>query len=72
MGLLKIEDMITALMGDALAKRVSLMRCNDINEGAREAVMRSVQAEEEACIILKEVEKLYEATTKENTGEDPV
>lgn len=67
-----IEDMIMALMGDALAKRISLMQSNDISGGARKSVMRSVQAEEEACIILKEVQKLYEATTKENTGKDPV
>lgn len=72
MRLLKIEDIIMALMGDALAKRVSLMQSNDISDGAREAVMISVQAEEEACIILKEVEKLYEATKEENSGEDPV
>lgn len=67
---MSIEQMIDLIMTDVEAKR----ELNEIYRSAGkyvpEMVMKITQAQEEACIILKEVQKLYEKTKKEDFGED--
>lgn len=65
-----IEQMIDLIMTDVEVKR----ELNTMYKLARrpipEIALETIQAQEEACIILKEVQKLYEASKKEDFGED--
>lgn len=68
---MKINEIIKILTYDHMVKSSALeFMSDDMHPGSREKFRITAQAEEEACIILKEVEKLYEATKKENFRED--
>lgn len=65
-----IEQMIEFITLDAEAKRIANERWKAVGNQIPETMLLALQAEEEACIILEEVQKLYEATKKEDFGED--
>lgn len=69
---MKINEIIKILTYDQRVKELTVHNnlIEDMDPVAREKFLITAQAEEEACIILKEVEKLYEATKKENFRED--
>lgn len=64
---MKINEIIRILTYDYMVKSNALeFMSDDMHPISREKFQITAQAEEEACIILKEVAKLYEATKKEN------
>ena len=65
-----IERMIYLIMTDVDAKRELNAMYRSAGKDVPEVVFEIAQAQEEACIILKEVQKLYEKTKKEDFGED--
>lgn len=65
-----IEQMIEFITLDAEAKRIANECWKAADMQIPETMLLALQAEEEACIILEEVQKLYEATKKEDFGED--
>lgn len=65
-----IEQMIEFITLDAEAKRIANERWKAVGNQIPETMLLALQAEEEACIILEEVQKLYEKTKKEDFGED--
>lgn len=65
-----IEQMIEFITLDAEAKHIANERWKAADLQIPETMLLALQAEEEACIILKEVQKLYEKTKKEDFGED--
>lgn len=65
-----IEQMIEFITIDAEAKRIANERWKAVGNQIPETMLLALQAEEEACIILEEVQKLYEKTKKEDFGED--
>lgn len=65
-----IEQMIEFITIDTEAKRIANKRWRALGEHIPKGMLLALQAEEEACIILKEVQKLYEKTKKEDFGED--
>lgn len=65
-----IEQMIEFITLDAEAKRIANERWKAADMQIPETMLLALQAQEEACIILKEVQKLYEKTKKEDFGED--
>lgn len=64
-----IEQMIEFITIDAEAKRNANERWKAVGNQIPETMLLALQAEE-ACIILEEVQKLYEKTKKEDFGED--
>lgn len=67
---MRIEQMIEFIAIDVEAKHIANKRWRAMGENIPETMLLALQAEEEACIILKEVQKLYEKTKKEDFGED--
>ena len=70
---MKINEIIKILTYDQRVKELTVYNglIEDMDPIAREKkFLITAKAEEEAVIILKEVEKLYEATKKENLRED--
>lgn len=69
---MKINEIIRILTYDQRVKELTVYNdlIEDMDPIAREKFLITAKAEEEAIIILKEVEKLYEATKKENPRED--
>lgn len=65
-----IEQMIESITIDVEAKRIANERWKALGQQIPTTMLLALQAEEEACIILEEVQKLYEKTTKEDFGED--
>lgn len=65
-----IEKMIDLIMTDTEAKCELIAMYRHAHKAVPEIALETVQAQEEACIILKEVQKLYEKTKKEDFGED--
>ena len=65
-----IEQMIEFITLDAEAKRIANERWKAVGNQIPETMLLVLQAEEEACIILEEVQKLYEKTKKEDFGKD--
>lgn len=65
-----IEQMIEFITIDAEAKRIANERWKAVGNQIPETMLLALQAEEEACIILEEVQKLYEKTKEEDFGED--
>ena len=65
-----IEQMIEFITFDAAAKRIANEQWKAVGNQIPERMLLALQAEEEACIILKEVQKLYEKTKKEDFGKD--
>lgn len=65
-----IEQMIEFITIDAEAKRIANERWKAVGDQIPTTMLLALQAEEEACIILEEVQKLYEKTKKEDFGED--
>lgn len=65
-----IEQMIEFITIDAEAKRIANERWKAVGNQIPETMLLALQAEEEACIILEEVQKLYEKTKEEDFGKD--
>lgn len=65
-----IEQMIEFITIDTEAKRIANKRWKAAGLQIPETMLLALQAQKEACIILKEVQKLYEKTKKEDFGED--
>lgn len=65
-----IEQMIEFITIDAEAKRIANERWKAVGNQIPETMLLALQAEEEACIILEEVQKLYEKTKEEDFGEN--
>lgn len=65
-----IDKMISLIYGDIEAKRELVSLYRTIGKHIPEEVLETVEAQEGACIILKEVKKLYEKTKKEDFGKD--
>ena len=65
-----IDKMISLIFGDIEAKRELIALYRTIGKHIPEVVLEIVEAQERACLILKEVQKLYEKTKKEDIGED--
>lgn len=65
-----IDKMISLIFGDIEAKRELIALYRTIGKHIPEVVLETVEAQERACLILKEVQKLYEKTQKEDFGED--
>lgn len=65
-----IDKMISLIFGDVEAKRELISLYRTIGKHIPEVVLETVEAQERACLILKEVQKLYEKTKKEDFGED--
>lgn len=65
-----IDKMISLIFGDVEAKRELIALYRSIGKHIPEVVLETVEAQERACLILKEVQKLYEKTKKEDFGED--
>lgn len=65
-----IEQMIYLIMTDVEAKRQLIEIYSNMGKHVPEMIFKVNQAQEEACIILKEVQKLYEKTKEEDFGED--
>ena len=65
-----IDKMISLIIGDVEAKRKLIVLYRTIGKHIPEVVLETVEAQERSCIILKEVQKLYEKTKKEDFGED--
>lgn len=65
-----IEQMIALIMTDVHAKRDLNEIYRSIGKHVPTMALDISQAQEEACIILKEVQKLYEKTKEEDFGED--
>lgn len=65
-----IEKMIKLIMADVEAKSELVITLRGEGKHIPKMVLEITQAEEEACIILKEVQKLYEKAKKEDFGED--
>ena len=67
---MSIEQIIDLIMADTEAQRELIAMYKFAHKRVPEIALQTVQAQEEACIILKEVQKLYEETKKEDFGED--
>lgn len=67
---MSIDKMISLIFGDIEAKRELIALYRSIGKHIPEAALETVEAQERACLILKEVQKLYEKTKKEDFGED--
>lgn len=65
-----IDKMISLIFEDIEAKRELIALYRTIGKHIPEVVLETVEAQERACLILKEVQKLYEKTKKEDFGED--
>lgn len=65
-----IDKMISLIFGDVEAKRELIALYRTIGKHIPEVVLETVEAQERACLILKEVQKLYEKTKKEDFGKD--
>ena len=65
-----IEQMIEFITIDTEAKRIANKQWSALGEHIPTRMLLALQAEEEACIILREVQKLYEKTKEEDFGED--
>lgn len=65
-----IDKMISLIFEDVEAKRELISLYRTIGKHIPEVVLETVEAQERACLILKEVQKLYEKTKKEDLGED--
>lgn len=65
-----IDKMISLIFGDIEAKRELITLYRTIGKHIPDVVLETVEAQERACLILKEVQKLYEKTKKEDFGED--
>lgn len=65
-----IEHIIAVLSFDAKVRHVLNERYESAGKYIPDSMLEVLQAQEEACIILKEVQKLYEKTKKEDFGED--
>lgn len=65
-----IDKMISLIFVDVEAKREFIALYRTIGKHIPEVVLETVEAQERACLILKEVQKLYEKTKKEDFGED--
>ena len=65
-----IDKMISLIFEDVEAKRELIALYRTIGKHIPEVVLETVEAQERACLILKEVQKLYEKTKKEDFGED--
>ena len=64
------DKMISLIFGDIEAKRELIALYRTIGKHIPEVVLETVEAQERACLILKEVQKLYEKTKEEDFGED--
>lgn len=64
-----IDKMISLIMGDIEAKRELIALYRTIGKHIPEVVLETVEAQERACLILKEVQKLYEKTKKDFGGD---
>lgn len=67
---MSIEDMIELIMSDVEAKSELVAMYRRARKAVPEIALETIQAQKEACIILKEVQKLYEKTKKEDFGKD--
>ncbi len=67
-----IDNMISLIMGDVEAKRELIALYRTIGKHIPDMILETVEAQERACLILKEVQKLYEKTKKEDFGEDTI
>ena len=65
-----IEQMIEFITIDTEAKRIANIRRSALGKHIPTRMLLALQAEEEACIILREVQKLYEKTKEEDFGKD--
>ena len=65
-----IDKMISLIYGDIESKRELVAMYRRARKAIPEIALETIEAQEGACIILKEVKKLYEKAKKKDFGED--
>ena len=65
-----IDKMISLIYEDIEAKRELVAMYRHTHKAIPEIALETIEAQEGACIILKEVKKLYEKAKKKDSGKD--